>query len=355
MAEDLGEKSELPTDRRRSEAREEGQLARSQDLSSAFDLIAAFSLLAVFGTWFVRRSRAVVEHLLGPHVFGPGVTIDASIEAMTWAGQRAAILLLPFMAALAVLAYVNRVFQVGWIISFKPLTPKLNRLSPIEGTKRLFSLRSLVKTGVNVLKLTVIIAAVSIMIRLRFTGIASLPGLELMQVMAVLARYITEFVLVVLAVILVIGVVDFLYQRWQHTQDLKMTKQQVKDERKSMEGDAETKARRQRVARSVAMQRLSQAVPGADAIVTNPTHFAVAIKYDKDNMEAPRVVAKGGDAMAMRIREIAAAHRIPIVERPALARALFAKIEIGRAITPEFYEAVAEILAYVYRLKGNAA
>jgi len=150
-------------------------------------------------------------------------------------------------------------------------------------------------------------------------------------------------------------VVDLLYQRWQHTEDLKMTKQQVKDERRSSEGDPEVKSRRFQMAREIIRQRLGAAVPEADVVVTNPTHFAAALKYDSDEMAAPRLVAKGADHLAMQIRLIAVAHGVPIVERPPLARALYRNVEVGQEVPSDLYEAVAEVLAYVYRLEGRAA
>jgi len=155
-------------------------------------------------------------------------------------------------------------------------------------------------------------------------------------------------------ILLLIGIIDWLYQRWQHKEDLKMTKQQVKDERRSMEGDPQVKGRRLRMMRDILVQQIQANVPVADVVVTNPTHFAVALRYDTETMRAPRVVAKGGDYMAQRIRLVAASAGVPIIERPPLARGLYFGTEVGQEISPVYYEAVAEILAYVYRLDNEA-
>ncbi len=160
---------------------------------------------------------------------------------------------------------------------------------------------------------------------------------------------------ILLALLLTIGLIDFFYQKWQHGQDLKMTKHEVKDERRSMEGDPKLKSKRFQMAREIALQRINSAVPKADVIITNPTHYSVAIRYDAATMKAPKVVAKGVDYLAMRIREVGRTHSIPIVERPPLARGLYASVEVGQEVSPEFYQAIAEILAFVYRLETQAA
>jgi flagellar biosynthetic protein FlhB len=182
--------------------------------------------------------------------------------------------------------------------------------------------------------------------------IVGLPALDATQGLMVIARMLLALAIWLAAILLLIGLIDWLYQRWQHTQDLRMTRQQVKDERRSMEGDPQIKGRRFRMMREILMQQIQQQVPLADVVVTNPTHFAVALRYDADKMRAPRVVAKGADYMAQRIRLVAAGAGVPIIERPPLARGLYYGVDVGHDISSEYYEAVAEILAYVYRLEG---
>jgi flagellar biosynthesis protein FlhB len=185
--------------------------------------------------------------------------------------------------------------------------------------------------------------------------VAALPVLDLMGGVAMIGDLLLSLVIRLLALLFVLGMADYLFQRWQHQQELRMTKQEVTDERRSMDGDPQIKGRRMRMMRQIAMQQINRTVPQADVIVTNPTHYSVAIQYDQKTMAAPRVVAKGVDHMAMRIRQVAMSNRIPIVERPPLARALYAEVEVGQEISEELYQAVAEVLAYVYRLEKEAA
>jgi flagellar biosynthetic protein FlhB len=355
MAEDLGDKTELPTTRRRNEARDRGTVARSQDLNSAIDLIGAVVLLVLLGSWLAGGLLSLLRRTLGDEQFAATISPDQLGGVLRWTGVRAGELIAPALVVMFVLVYVSRVAQIGWLITFQPVTPDINRLSPISGLKRLFSKRSLAKTGVNVVKLAAVGAIVVLLVCADFPKIAALAALQADQGWIMIGRMLLEMVAWILFVMLIIGLIDFIYQRWQHTQDLKMTKQEIKDERKMMEGDLEVKARRRRLARSMVLQQLHAAVPTADVVVTNPTHFSVAIRYDGSSMHAPKVVAKGADFLAFRIREIARAHNVTIVEKPPLARALYAGVEVGQPISPEYYEAVAEVLAYVYRLEGRAA
>jgi flagellar biosynthetic protein FlhB len=190
---------------------------------------------------------------------------------------------------------------------------------------------------------------------LDISKVVILPYLSSMQAAAIVATMMFELALWILAVLLVLGVLDYLYQKFKHTRDLRMTKQQVKDEMRQSEGDPEVKRRRMRIQRQIAQQRIASAVPKADVIVTNPEHLAIAIQYDESRMNAPKVVAKGADFMALQIRLIAMKHGIPIVERKPLARALYKEVAVNQEVPPEFYKAVAEILAYVYRLGAQPA
>ncbi len=353
MAEELGERTELPTARRRREARNRGQVAKSQDFGSAIDLIGGFLALVLLGGTIIGGMTTLLRHLLDDGRSGPAFDAAALDGSVRVAAYQFLVTAAPFVALMFVVSLLAQFVQVGWAPTLQPLQPKLDRLNPISGTARLFSRRNLVKTLVGIAKILVI-GAVGVVIVMRHTAeIASLARLEAFAAFMVMGRIIGDMCLWMLAVMLLIGLVDLAYQRWQHTRDLKMTKQEVKDELRSMEGDAEIKGRRLRMARQIALQRIRQAVPKADVVVTNPTHFAVALEYNAEEMAAPRVVAKGADFLAFRIREIAAANRIPIIEKPALARALYAEVEVGRMVSPEFYEAVAEILAYVYRLEGR--
>jgi flagellar biosynthetic protein FlhB len=258
-----------------------------------------------------------------------------------------------FIAWLA--AGIGHLSQIGLLFSPKSIQPKLNKINPLSGFKRIFSLTSLVKAGLDALKVLAVatIAALTVVEqRERIAGLATLTAIQAFHEIGMLLIIIAWRMLLLL---LILAILDLLYQKWKHHNDLKMTKQQVKDEMKQTEGDPETKKRRSRMAQQVAMQRVGAAVPQADVVVTNPEHLSIAIKYEADRMNAPRVVAKGADFLAIRIRQIATQHGIPIVERKPLARALYRDVPVGQEVPPEFYQAVAEVLAYVYRLSGKVA
>ena len=351
----MGEKTEQPTAKRLSESRDEGKVARSMDLSGAILMIGATSALAIFGAGMLRDASSLMRHVLSPHTLAGGLGAATSAADVTLVFWQTGKVVFPIMALMLVVAYVAQVTQVGMMFSAKVLEPKLNRLSPIAGAKKFFSKRSLVKVAMDVVKLAAIGSVVIAATSFEWTRVLGLPTLGLVAAIVEGAWIVLRVAIWALLILILLGVIDFTYQKWQHTQDLKMTKQEVKDERKAGEGDPETKGRRYRLSRQIAMQRLQSDVPTSDVVVTNPTHFAVALRYDQDSMGAPRVVAKGADYLALKIRYLAAAHGVPIVERPPLARALYADVPVGREINTEHYEAVAEVLAYVYRLEGRAA
>ncbi|MBL0927098.1 MAG: flagellar biosynthesis protein FlhB [Phycisphaerales bacterium] len=355
MAEDMGERTELPTARKRSEAANKGQIAKSVDLTGAVLLIGAAAMLGALGASIFRAMWRLTGHMLSPSVIASDVAggrVSTDLQLALWETLR---MIGPFVLAMMVLGYVAGVLQVGFMVSDKILNPDWSRLNPFAGLGRLFSRRTLVKTVVDVLKMSLVFGIAIVAIRSEWEGIVALAALDIAAAFMAIVWMVVRLAMWILAVMLLVGVVDYAYQRWQTTEDLRMTKQEVKDEMRSTDGDPEVKSRRLRMARQIAMQRLQRDVPKADVIVTNPTHFSVALAYEEKTMRAPRVVAKGADYLALKIRYIAAAHGVPIVERPPLARALYGQAEVGREISPEHYEAVAEVLAYVYRLEGRLA
>lgn len=211
------------------------------------------------------------------------------------------------------------------------------------------------RLGQSLMKLALLAGTAAWVVARDLPRLVSLASLESAPLYAATGELVYDLALTLAALLLVLAVLDYAYQRWQHEQDLKMSKQEVKEELKRMEGDPLVKQRRQRVARQLAMHRVQHAVPQADVVVTNPTHYAVALRYDTSTMAAPQVVAKGADFLALRIRQLAALHEVPIVERKDLARALYRTVDVGRTISPEHYHAVAEVLAYVYRLGRRKA
>ncbi|MBY0308532.1 MAG: EscU/YscU/HrcU family type III secretion system export apparatus switch protein [Phycisphaerales bacterium] len=355
MAEDLGDRTEAPTQRRLEQAREKGQVAKSADLVAAIDLIVAALLLWYFGSAAVHA---------GIDLMDAGLRIDRAAEPLdartagviigraflTMAPVGASALLI--LTAVTVAAHIQ---QTRLVWSTEALAPKVERLNPVEGLQRLFARKNLVRGGMNTGKLFFALAVVGLMTWSRADRFATLPRLDFTLAMSEMARLVMEIVAWLVALLLTLGVADYLFQRWQTLQDLRMTKQQIKDERKETDGDAEIKSRIQRIGRQIAMGQLKRDVPKADVIVTNPTHYAIALRYDPATMSAPRVVAKGVDFMAFRIREIAIAAGVPVVEKPELARALYKHAKVGQPIDTRFFQAVAEVLAYVYRLQGRAA
>ena len=355
MAEDLGEKTEQPTAKRLLDARLKGQVARSQDLGSAVVLIGAIVVLYIAGESLLRSSAEIISISLAPDSIGETLTTGSLKVFLLIVGAQIAQMLVPIMLVFFVVAIVSQVAQVGFLFTLKPLEPKLSKFDPIKGTKKLFERRNLIKGVTNIAKITfAAIAGISVL-GMRFGQVVALPALPMAAAFAMAMWIILETVIAILVALLIIGVIDFIYQKWQHIQDLKMTKQEVIDERKSTEGDPAMKARRLKFGREIVAQQIRGAVPHADVIVTNPTHYACALKYDPEKMNAPRLIAKGADFMAMQIRLVAVAAGVPIVERPPLARAIYNQVEVGREVPVELYEAIAEVLAYVYRLEGKAA
>jgi flagellar biosynthesis protein FlhB len=353
VAEDLGDKTEQPTQKRLTDARQRGQVSRSEDLSAAVVLGGAALMLYYFGSTLIEGLGSLMRTSFEPEMLATGVR-SSSVEQTIHLTMGVSLqLLVPVLLIMMVIALVDQFAQVGWNVSFEPMTPKIDRLSPAKGIKRIFSRRSVIKALINIAKLIVIATVAMLVVRSSMDRIVASPSLTSGGVALLITMLVTKLAVWIVIALFVIGAIDRFYQSWQHTFDMRMTKQEVKDERKSTEGDPEMKGRRLRMAREIVRQRLQSAVPQADVIVTNPTHYAVAISYDADTMSAPKLVAKGADYMALQIRLIATAHGVPIVERKPLARAIYRSVEVGEEIPADQYEAIAEVLAYVYRLEGR--
>ncbi|MFI4917236.1 MAG: flagellar biosynthesis protein FlhB [Phycisphaerales bacterium JB060] len=355
MADDPGEKTEEPTAHKLRKTREQGQVGKSQDFGAVVMMAGAALLLAALGLLATGLLSAMMRDIMGGSAPGHALVVEDVYRTLRWVGVRIALILVPTMAVMFVIALFSQLVQVGWSISPEAIKPKLNRLSPIAGAKRTLGPKGFVKLGMDFAKLVLVVLVVVFVVARWVPALGAMPLLDIRAAVVLSLRAIIELAIWMLAVLLVIGLIDLKYQKWQHRHDNKMTKQEVKDEQKSMDGDPEMKQRRSRIAREIALQRVQSDVPGADVVVTNPTHFSVAIKYDANEMAAPQVVAKGADYVALRIREVARMNGVPVVERPPLARALYRGVEVGQTISPEHYEAVAEVLAYVYRLEGSHA
>ena len=343
-----GDKTEEPTAKKREDARKKGQVGKSQELNTAFVLLMGFFMLKLLWDSIYLNIADYTKYILSH----PNQTVDTETILQLFLGivELLAKTSFPIMLAILFIGLAINFYQVGLHFNTESMEPKLDKLNPINGFGRIFSKRALVEMLKSIFKIIVIGAALYVVL---IDHVMSSPqfiffGLE--TSLGQIADIIFNMAFKICGLILVLGVIDLAYQKWQTTQDLKMTKQEVKDEFKQSEGDPQIKGKIKQKQRQMAMARMMQEVPKADVIVTNPTHFAVALEYHK-GMVAPRVLAKGQDLVAQRIKEIAREAGVAIVENKPLARALFASTEIGDVVPQELYQAVAEVLAYVYRLK----
>ncbi len=353
MADESGDKTEAPTPRRRSEAREQGNIARSVDLTAALLMVGSMVLLKNYGLNVMIALRALLEQMLSAQSLAntePTSALSDFARGIWMAGVSIA----PLMIGLVVIAVLSNILQVGFFFNPAKLAPNIAALNPLKGMGKLFGGgKGPMSMVMGILKIVLVAFFAYTAICNRMDMIVMALNLEYMQIFGLGAQIIYDIILRVGIALLVLAIIDYAYQRYRIEQDLKMSKQEIKEEMRRMEGDPHIKQRRRQIAMQIAQKKLQKDVPTADVVVTNPTHFAVALKYDADKMHAPRVVAKGADLMAFRIREIATANGIPILERKPLARALFKMCDVGDEIPEEFYSTVAEILAYVYELTGK--
>lgn len=349
---DVGEKTEQATPHRRQEAREKGQVARSNDLSVALTLMGSVILLHLTGGALLHALALLTRKRLDS--LASELTTPETIrflygESLLFIFSAAA----PLLFGVLVIGIGGNLLQTGFIWTAEPLKPDISRLDPIKGLGRLLSKRGLVRLLVSVFKVVLIAAIAWVTIAEKLASTAALVSLSPVDIIAFGGRLVIVMGYRVAAVLLLLALVDYGFQRWQYEKDLMMTKQELRDELKRMEGDPLTRERRRRMQREIATQRMMQNVPRADVVITNPTELAIAIEYEPDGMEAPSCLAKGAGHVAERIREIAAGAGVPIVENKPVARLLYRKVEVGLEIPVELYQAVAEILAYVYRMKGK--
>ena len=352
MAEQQGqEKTEAPTEKKRRESREEGQVAFSRELPSAALLAGILLTLIVTSPLILDAFREMTTQIFREMSKADELSIGSLYDL---SGEIFSTLLpafAPFAAIIVLVGVLASVLQVGVQITLKAIAPKFNKISPLTGLKRLFSTQSLADFLKSMAKLIIvgIVGYITYMDK-----ITELNGLSVATPEAILEYNFTVVAEVsgkIVLALVAIAIFDYIYQRWHHEKQLMMTKQEVKEETKQTEGDPQLKARIRQIQREMSNARMMQEVPKADALIVNPTHFSVAILYDRDVMEAPEITAKGIDHMALRMRTVARENSVPILERPELARDLYANVEIGETIPERFYKAIAEILAFVYRLR----
>lgn len=355
MAEqDNAQKTEKPTPKRLEQARERGEVATSQDVKS-WGLLAA-GVLCLF---LLAPAAAQRLALSGQQVLGSAEAFsidDESVQpALAGLVVDVAWTLAPIVAALAFAAVAASVIQSGLIWAPQRIAPKLSRISPASGAKRLFSARALVEFGKGVLKLVAVGAVCAIIARSLFDDLVVLPALPIGTLVEKVDRVAIWLPAGTLAVLTLIAGLDFAYQRFAFLKQMRMTRQEVRDELKQSDGDPQIKARIRRLRNERARQRMMAAVPEAAVVITNPTHYAIALAYEMPAMAAPKVVAKGVDSLAQRIRAVAEANEVPVIENPPLARALYAAVDLDDEIPVEHYQAVAKVIGYVMRLKERRA
>ncbi len=348
-----GEKTEDATPKRKREAREKGQVLQSKEINSAFVLLFAFLALNFIGNYWtenifefytmVMRQSSNIDFLL---------TSNNIIIFMRKTIFLVLKLSLPMLLTSLIIGLLCSYFQVGYLFTTKTLNIKLDKLNPINGFKRLFSLKSIVELLKSLFKTFILIYISSRYLINEYTNILNLFDMELITIVNYLWEVVFNLVLRCSLVLLILAILDYYYKKWEYEKELKMSKQEVKEEFKQTEGDPQVKSKIKEKQRQISMSRMMQDVPKADVIITNPTHFAIALIYNDSTDSAPQVIAKGKDLIAQNIKKIAKEHDIPLVENKPLARSLYDTVNIGDSIPPELYEVVAEVLAYVYSLKN---
>lgn len=352
MAEDSDEdKTEEPTGKRLEDARKKGQIARSRELNTFAMMIASASLLLMQGEKIGRELMAMMRtefQLSRATIFDPGTIVQHFKQEMI----DGLLLFAPFFALTVVVAIIAPISMGGWLFSWEAISPKLGKMDPIKGIPRLFAMHGQIEMLKALLKILLVFGVAVALYRSNINELLGLDAEPLEQSVGHALNIIGMCFLLLSASLVVIAMIDVPYQLWEHNKKLKMTLQEIKDEHKESEGSPEVKGRQRRMQMDMAQNRMMADVPKADVIVTNPSHYAVALKYDQNSNSAPKLVAKGVDLIAAQIRNVAIGADVPLVASPPLARALYYSTEIDKEIPQGLYLAVAQILAYVYQLKA---
>lgn len=350
MADESAEKTEQPTPKKLQDAAEKGQVARSKDLGTAFVLIGSAAALLVFGKMLAMAVLDVGQRMLkldAKDIF----ETNSMFTAWGAVGEK----LMPPLAGIFIIiliaAFIGNTLLGGFNFSWEAAGPKASKMSPLKGFKRMFGLQALVELLKSILKVIVVIGIAYLLLKVFFFDIMALSLMSEPNNIESALHFLAWLFLGLCASVSVIAIVDAPYQKWNHIKQLKMSLQEIKDEYKNSEGDPQIKARIRRTQMQMSMKRMMQEVPKADVIVTNPTHYAVALKYDQGKFRAPVVVAKGVDEIAMHIRKIGNEHKVPVIESPSLARSIYYTTKLDHPIPEQLFAAVAQVLAYVHQLK----
>ncbi len=353
-----GEKTEPATQKKLTDARKEGQVAKSREIANGMGLLVLFLILKFWvgnmGIQLMELFPSFYDWIPQAATYWHGTMPQADtnmvFQEMMFQVLR---IMAPILLLGVVVAFVCDVAQVKWRPTMKPLQPKFSKLNPINGFKKLFSPNSLVELVKSLAKIGLILYICYTYLKDKWVILFNLYDLSLMDALGIAARTVTDLGIRISALYMIIALADFIYQKLKFKNDMKMTKQEIKEEFKQQEGDPQIKGKIRQKMREASMRRMMQDLPQADVVITNPTHYAVAIKYDPEVADAPLVIAKGEAHLAARIKEVAKENGIEIVENKPLARMLYANVEVGQAVPPELYQAVAEVLAFVYHLQGK--
>lgn len=346
-----GEKTEKATPKKREDSRKKGQVLKSQDVTSAILLLAVF-LFLFFAAGFMRDRFFVFFHQAFTE-YVPIANMDED-QAMLIYGEvliQMAFLLLPVMLVAVVAGIGGNIFQFGLLLTGEPLKMDLKKIDPIKGLKRIFSIRAIIELMKSILKISFIGTTTTLILMANIDKVLGLAFKSPWDTLTTIGQLAALMGITAAFVLLFISILDFMYQKFDYEKNLRMSKQDIKNEHKNSEGDPMIKSRIKQLQREMSMRRMMQEVPHADVVITNPTHYAIALKYKDGDMDAPIVVAKGVDFVAQKIKLIATEHNIVMVENRPLARSLYDDVEIGGRIPEEFFKAIAEILAYVYRIQ----
>lgn len=353
-----GEKTEVPTAKKLNDARKEGQVAKSKEIITALMLLALFVVIKFYignlGQQMIECFSEFYDlfgRIIGNSEYGMRMVDATGVVSL---GLTTVLnMIVPFIALAVVIAILGNALQQKWMVTTKPLQPKLSKISPISGLKRMFNVKQLFEVGKSVAMIAVMCYVIYTTVKDKLGVLYTFYNISLYEALEIVGDIIVDLGIKISAVFLVIGFVDLIYQRHKFKEDMKMTKQEVKDEFKNTEGDPQVKGQIRRRMQQVSRRRMMEALPQADVVITNPTHFAVALKYEANKGQAPIVIAKGADYLAFDIKAKAKEYGIEIVENKPLARILYNNVEIGAQIPPELYQAVAEVLAFVYSIKNN--
>ena len=347
------EKTEKATPKKRQDARKKGQVAKSQEINSAFILLCVFVMLKFYLPYMITEIQRFTVGMFN-QASQPAFTVQEAYNLFTQVLFLTAKLVAPMMAVALLIGITASYMQVGFLLTPEPLKMKLEKLDPIKGLKRIFSKRSLMELFKSIFKITMVGVITYLTIRSKAHVFPTLLDTDIYSTIQFIGDIIFGIAWRVAAAMIILAIIDLVYQKWEHEQSIKMSKHDVKEEYKQTEGNPQIKGKIKEKQRQMSMARMMQDVPKANVIITNPTHLAIAIYYE-EGMMAPKVIAKGADKVAEKIREIGISHSIPLVENKPLAQALFKTVEIGDVVPQDLYQAVAEVLAFVYQLSRKMA